>query len=71
MSKVTLHICDIKDCRNEAAGHYPVMLVCHQEGKNRDGSYKIYTEENVDICGKHDLEYRRALPDMDIERKEK
>lgn len=70
MSTITIQMCDIKDCREEATEHLDIMLVCRQEGKKQDGSFKIYTEKEVDLCGRHELEYRRVLPDMRIERKE-
>lgn len=67
MSIVTVKMCDVEGCRKESAEHLPVMLVCAQE--NGDGAFKIYTEKDVDLCGTHDLQYRRALPDIKIERK--
>ena len=69
MSTVTVKMCDIAYCRREAREHLDTMLVCRQDGENGDGSYKIFTEENVDLCFIHELQYRRALPDMTIERK--
>lgn len=69
MSKVTIDICDIKGCRSEAPEYLDIMLLKAQE--NGDGSFKIYIEENVDLCGTHHYEYKLAIPDMKIERKAK
>lgn len=73
MSEVTIRICDVKGCRTEAVSHLDVILVCRQEvlSNGHGGSYKIYAEKDVDLCGNHDWEYRKALPDTVIEKKEK
>lgn len=67
MSEITITMCDVKGCRREATDHYETFLVCRQE--NGDGAFTVYTETDIDLCGAHDLEYRRALPDIKIERK--
>ena len=67
MSVVEVRMCDIKGCRAEAYATLPTMLVCRQE--DGDGSFTIYSEVGIDLCGKHDGDYRRMLPDWEIERK--
>lgn len=68
MSKTTITMCDIENCRDEATANLPVMLICKQE--NGDGSFKIYSNPNVDLCGKHDTEYRLALAKFELDVKD-
>ena len=66
MSVVTIKMCDVKDCRIEAADHLNTMLSYHQEN---DNGPEIYTETDVDLCGEHYYEYKTSLPEMHVERK--
>ena len=68
MSTQTVKICDIKDCNFVADTTLPYMMVanfniCQEDMDNSDGLH-IWTEKNVDLCGKHYYQYRRALPNM-------
>lgn len=62
-------MCDIKNCRAEAEKHLPIMLVCHQEklSDGGGGSFTIYTRKNVDLCGKHEMDYRMTLARFELD----
>lgn len=66
MSKVSIDMCDIKGCRNEAYRQLDVMVVAIRED---DGGLNYSTHHNVDLCGHHEMEYRTDLPEITVERK--
>lgn len=68
MSAVNVNICDIRDCKNLASHRYSTVIWSEQE--NGDGSFATYkVDEDIDMCGLHEYEYRRALPKIALKEK--
>lgn len=68
MSVVSVSICDVKGCKNLASHRYSSVIWSEQE--NGDGSFTTYkVDEDVDMCGSHEYEYRKELPKIALKSK--
>lgn len=66
MSKNAVYLCDIKDCDQLASYTIPLFLHGQQKGEDSFGAHLL--NEKVDLCGKHEMEYRTSLPKMELKK---
>lgn len=64
MTRQTVDLCDIKDCKQLSMHTYPLFV--HGEQKTEDGFHAYVHEGKVDLCGKHEFEYRSSLPKLSL-----
>lgn len=74
MSTQTVKICDVQGCRLVADHTLEYVTVANfninQERMDNSDGLHIWTSIGVDMCGKHEHEYRSSLPQMKLKQME-
>lgn len=62
MATLKVKVCDVAGCRLLADETLPMAVIAHRD----DQGLHLLTLPNIDFCGKHEYEYRTAVPQMRI-----
>lgn len=69
-----MNICDVMGCRSQADYTLEYVTVANfninQKSQDTSDGLHIWTSVGVDMCGKHEHEYRSSLPQMKLKQME-